>query len=136
MSNVTPKQVGLCSVCDQAILAVEQKWTDGSRKGEPRIFGDFLPGAKRATVALLDGTQAGFSLCAGCKLSSENLLWVWKRVLMATRLESSPEWRKAREMKSYTPAQLEAVLKGLARFMRNVPIGVICTQIYTEMSNG
>jgi NaMN:DMB phosphoribosyltransferase len=136
MNRLTPKQAGFCSVCHLAILTVEQKWTDGERKGTPRLFGGFLAGAKRSTVVLLDGSTSGFSLCAACNLTSENMTFVWKRVLMATRLEASPEWRKAREMKPYTAAEREAMLKNLARFMRNVPIGVICTQTYAEMSDG
>lgn len=136
MSEVTPKRGGFCSVCDEPIIGVRQKWTDGQRKGEPRVFTEMLPGAKRTHIALLDGTHTALSLCASCHLTPENLTFVWKRVLMATRLEASPEWRRAREMKKYTQAQYEGALKNLHRFMQNMPVGVICTQTYAEMNDG
>lgn len=133
MSELTPKRAGYCSVCDTAILEVVQIWTDGPRKGMPRQFGPPLPGAKRAHVALLDGSHSAVSLCARCHLTPKTMPLVWKRLQMATRLESSPEWRKAREMRPYTPEQLHAALKNLERFMQNLPVGVICTETYAEI---
>ena len=136
MSKITPKRAGYCSICDVLLFTVKKTWTDEARKGQPREFGPMLSGVKRAIVVLLDGTHTHFSLCSSCNMTTEALQFVWKRTLMTTRLEASPEWRKANGLRQYKHAQLVGALKNLEKFMQNMPLGVLCTQTYAEMNDG
>ncbi len=136
MSDLKPKILGCCSICDKPILEVVARWTSGPLDGEVKEFGNLLPGARRTTLVLLSGASIDFSFCAACKPGPKNLPTLWRRMLLAAGKECSAEWRENHGMEPYSKKQELAACAVLLRQLNDLPIGTLISRPYTELTNG
>jgi len=77
-----------------------------------------------------------FTLCARCRLTPDNVVFVWKRMLVATAREISPEWRRKYELPMHTEKQASAAQRFLRNLMSDPPLGILGRQLWTELENG
>ncbi len=129
----SPKKAGLCSLCDAEVFEVVTFWPDNS----PRQLGRPLPGARRDTLLMTDGSQATFTFCDECHPTPENLPRLWARARVALSLEGQNGYRESRKIEPLTPRQ--QMMTGAAQLQigRQVPLGLLYSQPWHEvLSNG
>jgi hypothetical protein len=136
MNDLKIKQAGCCSLCDAQIMEIERRVVEGPKQGEVAQFGSILPGAKRTTFVLLNGSITSLSTCVKCTFTPQNIPIAWTRMLLAAKAECDPEWRSQHRSRKLTHTQRAAACANLARLLGSPPLGILCTQTYAEILNG
>lgn len=120
------KIAGCCSVCDAPCFEVLERYTQGPRRGEPKVLGRPLPGARRVTVARMSGRQTDWTFCGDCEMRPEDVNRVMHKEMNAMLREQA-------EAKD-TPEQAELRGKMLRLFYFDAPLGKIAERSWLEVS--
>lgn len=96
------KLVGCCTLCDTEVFEVLKRFTDGPMKGEAKQLGRPLLNAEKVTMVLLgSGHHATVTVCNKCEVTPDNLPFLWRKVMMATRREMRIEQTNMVKMQNY-----------------------------------
>ena len=138
MIEPTVKRAGCCTWCDEEVYEIITRFPEGPLSGYPRKIGKPLDSARRISYALVDGSRADLTCCAGCEFEMTqpvNMPIIWQKVIRSFMFEEQPDVRAALPAAPRTPAQTEIVLREIERQITNYPIAVICTTSLTEGNN-
>jgi hypothetical protein len=120
------KKLACCTICDEPIFEITQRWVEGPYKGEVKQVGQPLPGARRVTIVRISGNQSYWSLCSECEIEPAMMAQLNKKEVRAMV--------KERSIAQHTAEQSEQNEKMLKLFEFDIPLGVLGETPWSEVS--
>lgn len=90
--------------------------------------------AWRTHLLLTDGTTAAITICDGCSEAEICMPALWRRILAAFMFEAGLRGTMP-SRPPLTPEQAETERAHLLSLTRNVPVGVLCRERWSEVIN-
>lgn len=143
------KKIGACTICDDMVFNVLERFQEGHPlSGQIRKISSALKDRDAKRVSLLQlgspeneglkdkfrGSQVEITLCGKCRVTPENIVSVWKKCMESYAYTSTPWYNDALGKPPMTPEQELLVAKMALWMIRNIPVGVLHEQKWTEVS--
>lgn len=114
------RKSGCCVLCDESVFEVGKLIVDGWR----------------THLLLTDGTTAAVTICDGCSEIEigARMPALWRRILAAFMFEAGLRGTVP-SRPPLTPDQIETERAHLLSLTRNVPVGVLCRERWSEVIN-
>jgi hypothetical protein len=139
MSDI--KKLGCCTLCDEEVFEITRRAPrESSFSREPLSVGRPLPGSRRDSLVLTNGSTMDLTFCANCRPTAENLPKIWRKCRASLAREGMNDYREryTRELDSGTMTQLSLGQQWITgKFQldlaKTIPLGVLNRQPWREV---
>jgi hypothetical protein len=139
MSDI--KKLGCCTLCDEEVFEITRRAPrDGPFSREPIAVGRPLPGSRRDSLVLTNGSTVDLTFCESCKPTAENLPVIWKKCRASLAREGKNDYREryTKELDSGNMTQLDLCQQWITgKFQldlaKTIPLGVLSKRAWQEV---